>query len=70
MKYDFETVIDRRGSSCVKWDAPNSAGVPSADVIPMWVADMDFQTAPCIIDALRKRVEHGVFGYTVVPDSY
>ena len=70
MKYDFKTVIDRRGSSCVKWDAPNSAGVPSADVIPMWVADMDFQTAPCIIDALRKRVEHGVFGYTVVPDSY
>ena len=70
MAYDFTSVVERRGTACVKWDAPNGAGIPAGEVIPMWVADMDFRTAPCIIDALRKRVEHGVFGYTEVPDSY
>ena len=70
MKFDFDSTIERKGSFCVKWDAPNDAGVPSAEVIPMWVADMDFPTAPCIIEALSKRVEHGIFGYTQVPDSY
>ncbi|MBO4671244.1 MAG: pyridoxal phosphate-dependent aminotransferase [Bacteroidales bacterium] len=68
--YDFDSIVERRGTACVKWDAPNGAGVPSGDVIPMWVADMDFRTAPCIIEALRRRVEHGVFGYTAVPESY
>lgn len=70
MAYDFDSFVDRRGTACVKWDAPNGVGVPSGEVIPMWVADMDFRTAPCIIEALRRRVEHGVFGYTAVPDSY
>ena len=70
MEYDFSSFVDRRGTACVKWDAPNGAGIPAGEVIPMWVADMDFRTAPCIIDALRERVEHGVFGYTEVPDSY
>ena len=70
MKYDFDSVVERRGSSCVKWDAPNPEAVPPGEVIPMWVADMDFRTAPCIVDALRKRAEHGVFGYTYVPASY
>ena len=70
MKYDFDTVVERRDSACVKWDAPNPEAVPPEDIIPMWVADMDFRTAPCIVDALRKRAEHGVFGYTYVPDSY
>lgn len=70
MAYDFTSLVERRGTACVKWDAPNGAGIPAGEVIPMWVADMDFRTAPCIIDALRKRVEHGVFGYTEVPDSY
>ena len=70
MAYDFTSLVERRGTACVKWDAPNGAGVPAGDVIPMWVADMDFRTAPCIIDVLRKRVEHGIFGYTEVPDSY
>ena len=64
MTYDFDSLVERRGSGCVKWD------LCPPDVIPMWVADMDFPTAPCIVEALRKRVEHGVFGYTVVPDSY
>ncbi|MBQ7611312.1 MAG: PatB family C-S lyase [Bacteroidales bacterium] len=70
MAFDFTSVVERRGTACVKWDAPNGAGIPAGEVIPMWVADMDFRTAPCIIDALRKRVEHGVFGYTEVPESY
>ena len=61
MKYDF-TVPPRRGLS-LKWDV-------AEDELPMWVADMDFKVAPEITDALRKRVEHGVFGYTDVPDEW
>ncbi len=63
--YDFDTPVTRRGTGCYKWDE-----TPEDGVIPMWVADMDFKTAPAIIDALHRRVEHGVFGYTLVPDSY
>lgn len=63
--FDFDTVINRRGTNSYKWDI-----VKEEDVIPLWVADMDFKTAPAILKALKKRVEHGVFGYTLVPDSY
>lgn len=63
--FDFDRLIDRRNSNCIKWDL-----VKDTDVIPMWVADMDFEAAPCIKEALMKRVEHGVFGYTLVPESY
>ena len=63
--YDFDQLLNRRGSHSVKWDEPEQEGV-----IPMWVADMDFVAAPAIQEALRKRVEHGVFGYTLVPDAY
>lgn len=65
MKYNFDEIIERRGTNSYKWDLVKEDGV-----IPMWVADMDFQTAPCIIEALQKRVAHGIFGYTLVPDSY
>ena len=65
MKYDFDEIIDRRGTNCVKWDSAENP-----DVLPMWVADMDFRTAPPIIEALSRRVDHGVFGYTRVPQSY
>lgn len=65
MKYDFDEIIDRRGTNCVKWDSAENP-----DVLPMWVADMDFRTAPAIIDALRRRVDHGIFGYTRVPQNY
>lgn len=61
----FDEIVDRRGSGSYKWDSE-----PDPDVIPLWVADMDFRTAPVILDALRKRVEHGVFGYTLVDDAY
>ena len=60
----FDEKINRRGSGSMKWD--HSA----EGVLPMWVADMDFKTAPCIIEALRKRVDHGVFGYVDVPAAY
>lgn len=65
MKYDFDRVIPRRGTDSCKWDSAAADGV-----LPMWVADMDFQTAPAIIEALRRRVDHGIFGYTRVPQSY
>lgn len=62
----FDTAPDRRGSGSYKWDSEAGAG----DVIPLWVADMDFKTAPVVIEALRRRFEHGVFGYTLVDDEY
>ena len=65
MKYNFDELTERRGTSCVKWDES-----PSADVIPMWVADMDFAVAPAIQKAIRKRAEHGIFGYTYVQEDY
>ena len=65
MKYNFDELVERRGTNCVKWDES-----PSEDVIPLWVADMDFRVAPAIQKALRERVEHGVFGYNIVPESY
>lgn len=64
-KFDFDKLVARRGSNCCKWDESTND-----DVIPLWVADMDFEVAPAIKEALRKRVEHGVFGYTMVPESY
>lgn len=65
MDYNFDEIIPRRGTGSYKWDS-----APADDAIPMWVADMDFRTAPPVIDALRRRVEHGVFGYVKVPDAY
>ena len=84
-RYDFDELVDRRGTGCVKWDerpqvlaeaseqvrADASAGISTnPDIIPLWVADMDFKAAPAIQEAVRKRAEHGVFGYTVVGDDY
>lgn len=64
---NFDQIIDRRGSNSYKWDS--RPDVP-ADTIPLWVADMDFHVCEPIMEALRKRVDHGVFGYTYVPDKY
>jgi len=60
---DLDTIIDRRGSGCLKYDFAVARGKP-ADVLPFWVADMDFRVAEPIIDALEKRVAHGIFGYS------
>lgn len=65
MKYNFDERIDRHSTGCVKWDM-----APDKDVLPLWVADMDFRAAPAILEAVKKRAEHGVFGYTVVEDDY
>jgi cystathionine beta-lyase len=65
MTYDFNEIIPRRGSNSYKWDSAKEE-----DILPMWVADMDFRTAPPVIEALERRVRHGVFGYTKVPDAY
>jgi cystathionine beta-lyase len=65
MKYDFDEIIERRGTGCVKWDE-----MADAEVIPLWVADMDFAVAPAIQEAIRQRAEHPVFAYTLVGDDY
>jgi cystathionine beta-lyase len=65
MKYNFDEPVVRRGTNCVKWDE-----TADPDIIPMWVADMDFRVAPAIQKALEDRVAHGVFGYNIVPESY
>jgi cystathionine beta-lyase len=61
-RFDFDAVIDRRNTDSLKWG--RYAG---RDVIPMWVADMDFQAPPAVLEALHERVEHGVFGYAIPP---
>ncbi|MCX6100576.1 MAG: hypothetical protein NTV92_04000, partial [Candidatus Bipolaricaulota bacterium] len=58
---DFDQIVDRRGTDSIKWSLYDK------DVLPLWIADMDFLTAPVVRDALRDRVEHGIFGYVVEP---
>ena len=66
MKYDFDKIIDRKGSGALKYDALKER-YGRDDLIPLWVADLDFETPDFITDALRKRLEHSLFGYTVTP---
>jgi cystathionine beta-lyase len=63
MQYEFDTPVNRRGTDSYKWDIEEKE-------LPMWVADMDFQTAPEIREALQQRVEHGIFGYSIVPEEW
>ncbi|KOP64566.1 cystathionine beta-lyase [Bacillus sp. FJAT-18019] len=66
---NFDLAIDRNRTACLKWDnAPTIFGV--TDALPMWVADMDFAAPSAVVEALQKRVEHGVFGYTFPTESY
>ena len=64
MIYDFNKEIERRGTNCVKWDEAEEG------VLPLWVADMDFETAPCVQEAILQRAQHGVYGYNLVPESF
>ena len=64
MRYDFDTVIDRHNTASLKWDSGKS------DLLPMWVADMDLPVAPEIMDALKRRLEHPVLGYSIQTDEY
>jgi len=65
---NFDQVVERKGTNSVKWDL-NDKVYGSSDILPMWVADMDFKAPEVVVDAIRKQLEHGVFGYTTVPDS-
>ncbi|MBO6013754.1 MAG: pyridoxal phosphate-dependent aminotransferase [Bacteroidales bacterium] len=65
MMYNFDQITDRRGTNSVKWDETSDP-----DVLPLWVADMDFPTAPAVQEAIVRRATHGCFGYTLVPDAY
>lgn len=69
MKYNFDELVERRGSDCLKYDFAVERGMEE-DVLPMWVADMDFRTAPCIVERLRKDADFGIFGYTDSKDDY
>ncbi|TQR61535.1 MalY/PatB family protein [Campylobacter troglodytis] len=63
MAFDFDLLIDRKGTNSVKWDLDKNT-------LAMWVADMDFELAPCIKEALQKRLSHGIFGYNIIPQSF
>jgi len=65
MQYNFDEIIPRRNTHSIKWDAN-----PDDKVLPMWIADMDFKTAPEIISALQERISHGIFGYTLTPNTF
>ena len=73
MKYDFTSLMNRSGHDSI---AVDQIPIPGAEVkegfsrIPMWVADMDFRTAPPVVEALRRRVENGIFGYAQAPQAY
>ncbi|MCI6887653.1 MAG: pyridoxal phosphate-dependent aminotransferase [Lachnospiraceae bacterium] len=69
MKYDFDTVIDRRGTNSLKYDCAKERG-KREDVLPLWVADMDFRTAPEILERLEQVVQHGIFGYSEGKEDY
>jgi cystathionine beta-lyase len=69
MEYDFDSEINRRGTNSVKWDFAEQF-FQVKDILPMWVADMDFKAPGPVIDALKQVAERGIFGYSVVPESY
>lgn len=64
-KFDFDTPENRRGTNSVKWDSESAP-----DILPMWVADMDFKTAPAVVEALKARAASGIFGYAKVPGAF
>lgn len=69
MGFDFDTVIERRGTNSLKYDFAKERGKPEG-ILPLWVADMDFQTAPAVLERLEQVVRHGIFGYSEGKDEY
>ena len=69
MKYDFDEVVERRGTGCLKYDFAKERG-KKEDVLPLWVADMDFKTVPAVTKRLQKAVEHGIYGYSDSKEDY
>lgn len=66
---DFDRSIERKGTGCIKYDLAVERGMP-ADVLPLWVADMDFETSSYVVDALAERLQHGIFGYSEPLEGY
>ena len=69
MKYDFDEIVPRKDTDCVKYDNVKEI-FGTDDIIPMWVADMDWKTPPFIIDAMRKQLDHGVLGYSICSNRW
>ncbi len=69
MYSDFDRVIDRRNTNSCKFDTAAASGYPE-DILPLWIADMDFQAPPCVRSALQDAIDHGIFGYGILGDSY
>ncbi|RLL83454.1 MalY/PatB family protein [Mesotoga sp. BH458_6_3_2_1] len=69
MKYNFDKIIERRGTDCIKWDHADLF-FGKNDLLPMWVADMDFESPPEVVEAIVTRAKHGIYGYTARSDSY
>jgi len=69
LKYDFDAVIDRRNTRSYKWDQTEKL-FGGKDIMPLWVADMDFESPPAVKEAILRRVEHGIYGYSVGSESY
>ncbi|MDD2241977.1 MAG: cystathionine beta-lyase, partial [Bacteroidales bacterium] len=68
-KYNFDEIIERRNTDCLKWDSVEERW-HKKNLLPMWVADMDFRTPPFLMDALNKRNEHEVLGYARRPEEW
>lgn len=68
-KYNFDEIVNRKNSNCLKYDFAIERGMPE-DILPLWVADMDFKTADPILKTLKNAVEHGIFGYNEVKKPY
>jgi len=68
MKYDFDQIIERRGTYSIKYDMPGRG--KAADVLPLWVADMDFKAPPCVEEALLRHCRHNIYGYSKADDAY
>jgi len=69
LKYDFDKVVDRTDTESLKWVYPRKV-LKVEDAIPMWVADMDFEAPPAVVEAIRRRAAHGVYGYPLIPPSF
>ncbi len=69
MKYDFDKVVDRTGTESLKWVYPRKV-LKVEDALPMWVADMDFEAPPAVVEAIRRRAAHGIYGYPLIPPSF
>ena len=69
MNYNFDTVVDRSKNFAAKWSEMDKK-YGTNDLLPMWIADMDFKAAPCIVEAIRNRMDQEIYGYTTRPDFY